>query len=139
MHFLLFPGIDRHLDNVRGMMGYIWPRLYWKIMIAYVTPTLILFVLIMVLVNFKSLTYNEYVFPAYADGIGWAMTLASVLMIPAFALYELAQVWKGRKSYKEILNPEVVFKNQQKTDVETFSTPQTNGNHTNGENGKIRG
>ena len=28
------------------------------------------------------------------------MTLACVIMIPAFALYELSQVWKGRKTYK---------------------------------------
>jgi len=69
-------------------------------MFSIVAPLLILFILIMVLANFKHLKYNEYSYPDYADGVGWAMTLSAVLMIPGFAIYELSQVWKGIKTYK---------------------------------------
>ena len=71
-------GIDRHMENIRRMMGYmIWPRLYWKIMFKYGAPIIIVTILVLVLAKFSPLKYNDYEFPLYADGIGWAMTLSS--------------------------------------------------------------
>lgn len=32
------------------------------------------------------------------------MTLACIIMIPAFALYEFIQVWQGKKTYKVSAN-----------------------------------
>lgn len=105
-------GIDKHMDNINRMMGYtLWPRVYWKYTFKYVCPAFISLVLGLVLYKFKPLTYNDYTYPLYAEYIGWALTLSSVLMIPVFALYELVQVFCGKKTMEEILRPEVDFHN----------------------------
>lgn len=59
------------MENIRRMLGFmVWPRLYWKIMFKFVAPTIIAVILIIVLINFKATTYNEYEFPLYADLVG---------------------------------------------------------------------
>ena len=40
-------------------------------------------------VEFRRTQYGDYVFPCWADGLGWMLTLTSVLCIPAVAVYKL--------------------------------------------------
>ena len=37
----------------------------------------------------KPQRYGSYEFPAWADGLGWMLTLASVMAIPIGALYQV--------------------------------------------------
>jgi len=46
-------------------------------------------VLILTLNNFTPAYYGEYRFPEWVDGLGWLIGLASILPLPAFALYRL--------------------------------------------------
>ena len=94
-------GIDRHLANVRLMIGLdiCWPW-YWKWLIKLAIPIIIVVLLVLVLTQHSPLTYNDYEYPLYANLIGWAMTLSSVILVPLFALYELSRVWLGKTSYK---------------------------------------
>jgi hypothetical protein len=46
-------------------------------------------VLILTLTNFTPAYYDEYTFPEWVDGLGWLVGLASILPLPAFALYRL--------------------------------------------------
>lgn len=40
---------------------------------------------ILYLVDFKHLKVNDYIYPDWAYGLGWIMTLSSVLMVPLWA------------------------------------------------------
>ena len=46
-------------------------------------------ILVFNLVNFAPTKYGDYVFPWYMDGLGWCMTIFTVSMIPAVAIYKL--------------------------------------------------
>lgn len=106
-------GIDKHFENIRTMMGYVmWPEIFWKVMIKYVVGTLILVILALIFSDLKPLVYDGYEFPPYTEVVGWAMVALSVLMIPLFALWELACVARGRKTMKDIIHPDIVFDNQ---------------------------
>lgn len=45
-------------------------------------------VLVFSLVQYKPAQYGSEYYPEWADGIGWCMTMASVLPIPAIAIYK---------------------------------------------------
>lgn len=54
-------------------------------------------------VQFKRITYNEtYLYPWWADLVGWLMTLASVSFLPGIALYKICTL-PGNLSLKEVL------------------------------------
>lgn len=94
-------GIDRHMENVKKMLGYtIWPLAYWKFMLKFGCPSIILIILFLVLSKFSPLKYNDYVYPEYAEYIGWGISLSSVSMIPIMAIFELTKVWRGKKTLK---------------------------------------
>ena len=38
---------------------------------------------------FKPITYGEYVFPPWANGVGWVLAMFSILMIPGTMLVKL--------------------------------------------------
>ncbi|KAJ6219509.1 hypothetical protein RDWZM_005321 [Blomia tropicalis] len=107
-------GIDRHMENVKKMLGYtIWPLAYWKFMLKFGCPSIILIILFLVLSKFSPLKYNDYVYPEYAEYIGWGISLSSVSMIPIMAIFELTKVWRGKKTLKALLRPSIDFHNDQ--------------------------
>ncbi|KAL6478528.1 hypothetical protein MHYP_G00119610 [Metynnis hypsauchen] len=51
------------------------------------------------LVEYQPLTFNRwYVYPNWAYGLGWAMALSSILLVPGWAL---VQLWAGRRNLKQ--------------------------------------
>lgn len=46
-------------------------------------------ILIFTCVNFSPTKYDTYIFPAWADGLGFILTLTSILAIPAVGLFKL--------------------------------------------------
>lgn len=80
-------GVDKFVDNIREMIGYkpaIWFKLCWK----YFAPLLTGSILVMLLVDYKRLKYNDvYEYPDWAITLGWAMALSSIVQIPLYALY----------------------------------------------------
>lgn len=113
-------GIDIHLKNIYRMVGYkIWPQAYWKFMFKFGCPVLIIGMLLVVIIQHEPLTYNNYVFPPYAEYVGWAMTFSSVLLIPLMAFYECSKVVRKQKTIKDILRPDVTFEGDLSTDEST--------------------
>uniref|UniRef100_A0A8D0GBE5 Transporter n=1 Tax=Sphenodon punctatus TaxID=8508 RepID=A0A8D0GBE5_SPHPU len=94
-----FYGVDRFSDDIKQMMGF-KPGLYWRLCWKFVSPAFLLFVVIVSIINFKPLTYDDYTFPPWANRIGWGIALSSMMLVPAYIIYKFLNV---RGTFKERL------------------------------------
>ncbi|CAM9910213.1 unnamed protein product [Lampetra fluviatilis] len=82
-------GADRFYDVVEDMIGYRpnpWMRISWSV----ITPILCVACFVFSLVKYTPLTYNKtYLYPDWAQGLGWAMALSSMLCIPGFFIVQV--------------------------------------------------
>src|SRR6218665_2829514 len=89
-------GLDKHFKNIHKMMGFaLRPTAYWKFLFKYGCPLAIAAMLTAILARFEPMKYNNYVYPSWADTLGWSMTLSSVCLIPLYMLLQLFKVWTG--------------------------------------------
>ncbi|XP_074051886.1 sodium-dependent noradrenaline transporter [Macrotis lagotis] len=82
-----FYGVDRFSNDIQQMMGF-KPGLYWRLCWKFVSPAFLLFVVIVSIINFKPLTYDDYVFPLWANCVGWGIALSSMVLVPAYIIYK---------------------------------------------------
>jgi len=91
--FTFLYGVDRLLSDMEMMIGY-KPSKVWKYFWSIITPATLIFILVFTFVDKakgKSTVYNDYVFPAWADGVGLLISFVSVLFIPGLAIYQVIQ------------------------------------------------
>uniref|UniRef100_H2Y7N3 Transporter n=1 Tax=Ciona savignyi TaxID=51511 RepID=H2Y7N3_CIOSA len=81
-------GADRFYDNLKEMIGY-YPSNYLKICWKFATPALTMSVFLFFVVKYKPLKIGDYVYPDWANAIGWLMCLSSCICVPACAVYQL--------------------------------------------------
>uniref|UniRef100_A0A8C6TGN1 Transporter n=1 Tax=Neogobius melanostomus TaxID=47308 RepID=A0A8C6TGN1_9GOBI len=86
-----FYGVDRFSDDIEQMMGF-RPGLYWRLCWKYVSPIFLLFVVIASTVTATGLKYDDYVFPYWANVIGWGIAMSSMLLVPVYAVYKFCTV-----------------------------------------------
>ncbi|XP_067853970.1 sodium-dependent noradrenaline transporter [Heptranchias perlo] len=86
-----FYGVDRFSEDIKQMTGF-KPGLYWRLCWKFVSPAFLLFVVIVSIVKFKPLTYDEYVFPNWANLVGWGVAASSMSLVPIYAIYKLLTV-----------------------------------------------
>lgn len=55
--------------------------------------------MIVSIINFKPLTYDDYTFPLWANRIGWGIALSSMILVPAYIIYKFMNV---RGTFKEV-------------------------------------
>ncbi|KAK7925683.1 hypothetical protein WMY93_007993 [Mugilogobius chulae] len=81
-------GVNRLSDNLKEMTGSranIFFRICWLI----IDPLLITVILVFSIIQFKPARYEDYVFPPWAQGVGWVIALASIIWIPLGAVHTL--------------------------------------------------
>ncbi|KAM3828579.1 sodium-dependent noradrenaline transporter [Vipera latastei] len=83
-----FYGVDRFSEDIQRMLGF-KPGIYWRLCWKFVSPAFLLFVILVSIINSKSLTYDQYTFPAWANSVGWAIASSSMILVPAYILYKL--------------------------------------------------
>lgn len=49
------------------------------------------FILIFTVIQYKPITYNDYVYPGWSLAIGFSMALSSVVCIPIYALFKISR------------------------------------------------
>lgn len=47
------------------------------------------FILVFTVIQYRPISYNEYVYPTWAISIGFLMALSSVICIPIYAIYKV--------------------------------------------------
>ncbi|XP_066540582.1 sodium- and chloride-dependent GABA transporter 2-like [Hoplias malabaricus] len=91
-------GADRMCDIIEDMTGS-YPNFIFKLCWKYLTPLVSLVSFVCSLVEYQPLTFNRwYVYPDWAYGLGWAMALSSILLVPLRAVILL---WTGTGPLKQ--------------------------------------
>ncbi|XP_046738199.1 sodium- and chloride-dependent GABA transporter ine-like isoform X2 [Diprion similis] len=102
-----FYGVQRLCNNVKEMTGRM-PSIYFRFCWLVAAPLLIMAVWVFSLIDYEPPTYHNgaYIYPWWAEAIGWGIASLSLVCIPAVAIYVLIRaegdtfLQKLRKSIK---------------------------------------
>ncbi|XP_074646895.1 sodium- and chloride-dependent glycine transporter 1-like [Tubulanus polymorphus] len=86
-------GWDRYFSDIGIMMGR-RPTIWWRMTWQFITPILIVAVLLFAWIDYSPARYGEQAYPVWADTIGWFMTISAVIWIPILIIYQIV-VQKG--------------------------------------------
>jgi SNF family Na+-dependent transporter len=97
-------GMGKTIENIRemGMKFNKLVKIYWKAVWIVITPIGSLGVFIFILTDLGSTEFHGYVFPAWADILGWMFGLAT--LVP-FVVFAIVQVVKHKGNWKYLLEP----------------------------------
>uniref|UniRef100_A0AAY4ESA7 Transporter n=1 Tax=Denticeps clupeoides TaxID=299321 RepID=A0AAY4ESA7_9TELE len=84
-------GVDRFSDDIQEMIGQ-RPGLYWRLCWKFVSPCFLLFMVVVSFATFNPPKYGTYVFPMWANMIGWCLAMSSMAMVPLYALYRFCSL-----------------------------------------------
>ncbi|XP_072030979.1 sodium- and chloride-dependent glycine transporter 1-like [Amphiura filiformis] len=96
-------GIENFMRDMMVMLKFKM-NIYWKICWMAISPSVMFFVFIFFGVGYKGLTLDGYRYPPWAEFLGWGMTIAAALPVPAYMIYFLnfkayGNTWKERFFY----------------------------------------
>ncbi|CDQ80978.1 unnamed protein product [Oncorhynchus mykiss] len=74
-------GLTRFCEDIEMMIGF-QPNIFWRVCWAFVTPTILTFILGLSLYHWKVMTYETYTYPTWSMVMGWLMVVCSVIWIP---------------------------------------------------------
>ncbi|KAG5848884.1 sodium- and chloride-dependent glycine transporter 2-like [Anguilla anguilla] len=74
-------GLQRFCEDIEMMIGF-QPNKFWRVCWAFVTPTILTFILGLSLYQWKVMTYEDYTYPTWSMVLGWLMVICSVIWIP---------------------------------------------------------
>lgn len=101
-------GTNRFCDDIRDMIGF-YPGIYWRVCWKFVAPIFLLFIIVYGLIGHEPLRYEDYIYPEWANTLGWSIAGSSVMMIPAVAIVKFCvtrgtfrQVKVSSNSFKKI-------------------------------------
>ncbi|XP_078541851.1 sodium-dependent dopamine transporter [Lissotriton helveticus] len=86
-----FYGVGRFSDDIEQMIGH-RPGLYWRLCWKFVSPCFLLFVVVVSIVTFNPPVYGSYIFPEWANVIGWFIAISSMAMVPIYAFYKFCRL-----------------------------------------------
>lgn len=87
-------GARRFYDDIRIMVGQ-RPSTWWNVCLRYLTPFILLFLLLFSLVRHTPARYGSYIFPVWADLIGWMMSFVVAACVPIYAVFALCCLTNG--------------------------------------------
>ncbi|XP_053571794.1 sodium-dependent dopamine transporter [Bombina bombina] len=101
-----FYGVGRFSDDIQEMIGK-RPGLYWRLCWKFVSPCFLLFVVVVSIVTFRPPNYGSYVFPQWANVVGWLVAISSMSLVPIYAIYKLCSLpGSFRKRVAYAITPE---------------------------------
>ncbi|XP_046737501.1 sodium-dependent dopamine transporter [Diprion similis] len=81
-------GTDRFCADIKDMIGFA-PGIYWRVCWKFIAPIFLMFIIVYGLMGYEPLTYEDYVYPLWANVLGWLIACSSIAMIPAVGVYKL--------------------------------------------------
>ena len=96
-------GVDNFLEDIRRMIGwtgqgrlYSFHKAYWTITWKFVTPTLLTVILVASILDYQPMKYGDSVYPDWANGMGWVVSMVSVACIPLVMLWKVVMMGRWR-------------------------------------------
>jgi solute carrier family 6 amino acid transporter-like protein 5/7/9/14 len=89
--------------NIKEMLETGLPNIWWRICWKFISPFLLIGILIFSFVDYQPAKYGDYRYPLWADCVGWVMSLASVVPIFAVAIYKFIKA-KGNTWSEKLFN-----------------------------------
>uniref|UniRef100_A0A5S6QRV9 Transporter n=1 Tax=Trichuris muris TaxID=70415 RepID=A0A5S6QRV9_TRIMR len=75
-------GVDNALDNLKWMTGYYLPLyIVWRIHLKFLSPLVPLALILYACLQYKPLTYEQYVYPVWVNALGWGLSLLPLVII----------------------------------------------------------
>ncbi|XP_053326061.1 sodium- and chloride-dependent glycine transporter 1 isoform X1 [Spea bombifrons] len=84
-------GHRNYFKDIEMMLGF-QPPLFFQICWRFISPGIIFFILIFTVIQYRPISYNDYVYPSWAITIGFLMALSSVICIPGYAAFK---IWRS--------------------------------------------
>ncbi|XP_072919006.1 sodium- and chloride-dependent glycine transporter 1 isoform X2 [Hemitrygon akajei] len=81
-------GHNNYFKDVEMMLGFPPPK-FFQICWRFVSPSIIFFILVFTVIQYKPITYNNYIYPTWAVTLGFLMALSSVICIPIYAFWKI--------------------------------------------------
>lgn len=100
-------GVTRFIGDLEMILGK-KPKPFWGYWFAcwtVVTPVMLLFILIYSSVNYGRVTLNSYVYPKWADNIGFGMVGLALIFVPVCAFLEYCKASQFLVTMKKVLRP----------------------------------
>ena len=90
-------GVNNFFANIRdmGVRMSIFMEYYWKTCWCFLTPALLLFLLVMSLVDKKPLRLDDYVYPDSIQVLGWLIPAICVILIPLFGFQHVLSMYRN--------------------------------------------
>lgn len=86
-----FYGVQQFSDDIKQMTGQ-RPNLYWRLCWKLVSPCFLLYVVVVSIVTFRPPHYGAYIFPDWANALGWIIATSSMAMVPIYATYKFCSL-----------------------------------------------
>ncbi|GCB66533.1 sodium- and chloride-dependent neutral and basic amino acid transporter B(0+)-like [Scyliorhinus torazame] len=97
-------GVNRFIKDIEMMIGekhwLFW--LWWRACWAFISPVLLLAILIWSLVTFTPPTYGSIQYPGWATALGWCMIIFCIMWIPIIAIKKIVLA-KGSNLWQKIV------------------------------------
>ncbi|XP_032048541.1 sodium- and chloride-dependent glycine transporter 1 isoform X1 [Aythya fuligula] len=83
-------GHRNYFKDIEMMLGFP-PPFFFQICWRFISPAIIFFILVFTVIQYRPISYNDYVYPTWAISIGFLMALSSVICIPIYAIYKVCR------------------------------------------------
>uniref|UniRef100_H3BDU1 Transporter n=2 Tax=Latimeria chalumnae TaxID=7897 RepID=H3BDU1_LATCH len=107
-------GVHRLAKNVEEMVGK-EPNIFFRICWWIISPAFVTVILIFTVMRVTPARYEDYLYPDWAQGLGWVICLASLIWIPLGVIHTLCTL-KGsfRKRLIQSVTPLALDKDSEK-------------------------
>nr|AEA02131.1 dopamine transport protein [Polyrhachis vicina] len=79
-------GTDRFCEDIKDMIGF--PGgIYWSVCWSFVAPIFLMFIIAYGLIGYLVWSFRTYVYPTWANALGWAIATSSVRSFPFHAIF----------------------------------------------------
>jgi len=111
-------GADKFMEDLHTMLGfYPFPRIFWLLSWKLVSPALLMAILVTTAVGYQGNSYDDYIYPSWANALGWLLTMSSVLMVPLVIIYKVGVSLHRGDSLRDLLVPTSTWRIRKETEM----------------------
>ncbi|KAM7447968.1 hypothetical protein ABFA07_003876 [Porites harrisoni] len=99
-------GAERFARDVEDMIGHPISK-WWLICWKYLSPLMVLGILLFSLIKSSRIKYEDYVYPAWGEAVGWIIAATSMLFVPILIVKTIVDIYcfeKGGASSAQTLH-----------------------------------